>query len=202
MAAQQRDQLLDGWKRMVAAQLALTLIVLETFAVATQRVWRHQLQKSPGFVAHRLPVAKRQRDTELVEQVNERRLAGVGDLASAERRQQLGKRASVVERAVRLAGMDPVVPGEIPETATGTEQRRRERQRVIDGKVAAARELGRHASQNREVEPIAVVGDENVGPAEIAEHGPDIFKVGCAGDVALGDSMRPEGACRDWHAWL
>ena len=68
----------------------------------------------------------------------------------------------------------------------------RERERVVGARFGA-----RQTAQQREVELVAVVSDENVRPAELGDARPHFLEIRRVGDVAVGDVMRSRRAGGD-----
>src|SRR4029077_334064 len=104
-------------------------------------------------------------------------LAGVLESRLAQQGKQFRERDAIVERAMGLAGADSITFSEMLEAPAGGVQRSREGQRVVSREVRSARELRRHSSQDRKVERVAVVRDEDVRAAESTEPGPHRLEV-------------------------
>ena len=170
--------------------------------MSAEGIGRDKIEDLAGLVAERMLVAQRERNAELVEEVDEGRLARVFDARIAQRRENFRQRPAVVERPMRSARMNAVTFGEMLELPTGRVQRARQRQGIVGEEVVSARQLRRHPAQDREIERVAIMRNEDIGPAEFAELGPHRLEVGRVGDVGLGDSVRPEGAGSDGDARL
>src|SRR6266849_2734045 len=122
-------------------------------------------------------MAESKGDSELIEEIHERRLAGILESGLAQQWKKFREGDAVVERAVGLAGGDAITFGEVLEPPAGGVQRSGEGQRVVRREVRSARELRRHSSQDRKVERVAVVRDEDVRAAESTELGPHRLEV-------------------------
>ena len=82
-AAEPLDHFVDRGERRIV--VALALVRLETGAVATEREDARDAAEQRRLVAERLFVAQRERDAEVVEQIDERRLARARTLHPVER---------------------------------------------------------------------------------------------------------------------
>src|SRR5438874_9885862 len=137
--------------------------------MSAEGIGRDEIEDLAGLIAERMLVAEREGNAELVEEVDEGRLARVFDARIAQRRKNFRQRPAVVEGPVRSARMNAVTFGEMLELPTGRMQRARQRQSIVGEEVVSARQLRRHPPQDREIERVAVMGNEDVGPAEFAE---------------------------------
>src|SRR5205085_739324 len=120
--------------------------------------------------------------------VDERRFARARELHLVEAREDLHEGARVVEGAVRFAGVDPPLPGEVLERLALGDKLAREWQRVVE-----AEPLERSACESledAEVEAVAVVRDHDVVAAELAKSWPDVGEGWRRRDHLVRDAMR------------
>src|SRR5258708_5290045 len=93
------------------------LVVLQATAVASQRERPREVSKQQGLRCQLPLVRQRERYAEMIEQIDERGLPRARELLLVELDEYLRERARVVQRAVRGAGVDAELFGEMHELA-------------------------------------------------------------------------------------
>src|SRR4051812_36751164 len=100
---------------------------------------------------------------------------------------------------MRLAWIDAKMIREIDELrASGVQLAREKKCVVCDERIAG--NVRRHSADDRKVEPMAVVCDQDVVTAEFTERRPYLFEVRLVGDFFCRDAMSAESTGGDENA--
>ena len=199
-AAKPTDDFVCAWNGDVVARLAL--VPIEGTAVRAECERATHASKDQRFLAQCRLVAECQSDAEVAKQIDKRRLASTGVLQLVEREQHLRQRAGIVERAMRVAGIDAELAREIDELATRRGEVAREWERIVRAEVERRADLARHAADDSKIEVVPIVRDNHVVAAEGTKGRPDLLEILFVRQLLLADAMRRQRASRDAHPRL
>ncbi len=194
LPAQPLDDLLQGRRQRRPRPFPLAAVKIETGGIPAQRIDRRLLLEHHGFGRQCFGVDQRQHQPHIIEGVRQRDPPLPRDPFFLELPEHLGQRPHVPQRLVRIAGVDAEAIGQEFQPGTPDPQRPGQRQRVV------RRELGaRHPPQDREVEAVTVVGNQNIVAQKIPKRRPDFFEVRSLCQILFRVAVGPRRPRRHWN---